>query len=115
MPVVHVPAALRAFSGDRDRFEVEGTTLGKVFAAVASECPELVERIIVDGEIRPEMAVAIDGSILEGSGLIHAVLPDAEIYLVPPIGGGSRSVGAQWRHRSLGLRARLPGVHSRRR
>ncbi len=95
MPVVHVPAALRAFSGDRDRFEVEGATLGEVFAAVAGECPELVERIIVDGDIRPDMAVAIDGSILEGSGLIHPVLPDAEIYLVPPIGGGSRRIGAR--------------------
>lgn len=89
MPTVHVPASLRTVTGDRDRFEVEGGTLGQVFAAVFEECPALRERVILDGELRPDIAVAIDGSILEGSGLVHAVPPDAEIYLVPPIGGGA--------------------------
>ncbi len=89
MPVVHVPAALRSLTGGQDRYEVEGATLGQVFAAVAEECPDLVEQILVDGDLRAEIAVAIDGSILDGSGLIHPVDPDAEIYLVPPLSGGS--------------------------
>jgi molybdopterin converting factor small subunit len=76
-------------TGDRDRFEVEGETLGAVFRAVFEECPALRERVLLDGDLRPDIAVAIDGSILEGSGLVHSVRPDAEIYLVPPIGGGA--------------------------
>ena len=88
MPVVHVPAALRELSGGREAFEVEGDTLGQVFTALAAVCPGLVERIIVDGDLRPDIAVAIDGSILEGSGVVQPVSPDAEIHLVPPIGGG---------------------------
>ncbi|MQA01029.1 MAG: hypothetical protein GEU80_17225 [Dehalococcoidia bacterium] len=88
MAVVHVPASLRAIAGGRDRFEVPGETLRQVFEAVGRECPELAARIIRDGDLRPEIAIAIDGSILEGGGLVQPVGPDAEIYLVPPIGGG---------------------------
>ena len=90
MPVVHIPAALRQFSGDRDRIEVAGANLRQVFAALERECPGLSARIIDDGDLRADIAVAIDGNILEGVGLIEPVRPEAEIYLVPPIGGGGR-------------------------
>ena len=89
MPVVYIPAALRHLSGDRARIEVPGTTLRQVFAALERECPGLSARIIEHDDLRTDMAVAIDGSILEGGGLSQPVHPDAEIYLVPPIGGGS--------------------------
>lgn len=90
MPVVHVPASLRALSEGRERFEVPGETLRQVFEALRAECPTLVARIVEDGDLRPDIAVAIDGSILEGTGLVQAVAQDAEIYLVPPLGGGAR-------------------------
>ncbi len=91
MPTVHVPSSLRALTDGRARFDVEGGTIGQVFAAVARECPELVARIIDDGAIREDMAIAIDGSILEGGELLQEVAAHAEIYLVPPIGGGADS------------------------
>jgi molybdopterin converting factor small subunit len=94
MPVVHIPAALRQYSGDRTRIEVPGANLRQVFAALERQCPGIGERIIADDDLRTDMAVAIDGNILEGGGLIEPVRQDAEIYLVPPIGGGAR------RHRS---------------
>ncbi|MCA9848416.1 MAG: MoaD/ThiS family protein [Dehalococcoidia bacterium] len=88
MPVLHVPASLRDASGGRERFEVEGTTLREVFAAVRASAPDLFDRLVEDGDLRPDIAVAIDGSILEDTGMFTDVAPDAEIYLVPPIGGG---------------------------
>ncbi|MCB9483581.1 MAG: MoaD/ThiS family protein [Dehalococcoidia bacterium] len=88
MPVLHVPASLRDASGGRERFEVEGTTLREVFAAVRASAPDLFDRLVEDGDLRPDVAVAIDGSILEDTGMFTDVAPDAEIYLVPPIGGG---------------------------
>ena len=90
MPVVHIPAALREFSHARDRIEVAGANLRQVFAALERECPGISARIVKDDDLRSDMAVAIDGSILEGHGLIEPVREDAEIYLVPPIGGGAR-------------------------
>ena len=91
MPVVHIPAALRHLTDGRDRLEVAGATLRQVFTAVEQECPALAGRITQGDRMRSDMAVAIDGSILEGGGLVDAVRPDAEIYLVPPLGGGSEA------------------------
>jgi molybdopterin converting factor small subunit len=88
MPVVHVPAALRALSGEQAQIEVEGETLRQVFRALEDGWPELAARIVEDGRLRTDIAVAIDGSILEGGGLVQPVRADAEIYLVPPIEGG---------------------------
>ncbi|MCK9485272.1 MAG: MoaD/ThiS family protein [Dehalococcoidia bacterium] len=89
MAILHVPASLRALTDGRERFEVPGAaTLRQVVEAVGRECPELAARIATDGELRPDMAVAIDGSIIEEGGLLTPVEADAEIYLVPPIGGG---------------------------
>ncbi|MDA0353505.1 MAG: MoaD/ThiS family protein [Chloroflexi bacterium] len=89
MAVLHVPAPLRSLCGGRDRIEAAGETLRAVFTAVGREYPELNARILDAHGLRPEMAVAIDGSILDQSGLLEAVTSDTEIYLVPPIGGGS--------------------------
>ena len=90
MPVLHVPAPLRSLSGGRERIEVEAATLREVFRAVAVEYPELTARIVNEDGLRPDIAVAIDGSILDEGGLTESVRPDTEIYLVPPIGGGTR-------------------------
>jgi molybdopterin converting factor small subunit len=88
--VLHVPAPLRSLSGGRERIEVEAATLREVFRAVAAEYPELTARIVNEDGLRPDIAVAIDGSILDEGGLTESVGPDTEIYLVPPIGGGAR-------------------------
>ena len=93
MPVVYIPASLRHLSGDRARIEVAGATLRQVFAALERECPGLSARIIDHDDLRTDMAVAIDGSILEGGGLSQRVRADAEIYLVPPLGGGTDTTG----------------------
>jgi molybdopterin synthase sulfur carrier subunit len=89
MAVIHIPTALRHLSGDRTQVDVAGDNLRQLFSALERECPGIAARIIEDDHIRSDMAVAIDGSILEGGGLIQPIRPDAEIYLVPPIGGGA--------------------------
>ena len=89
MPVLIVPASLREASNGKDRFDVPGRTLREVFNAIRKEAPELYARVVEDGEMRLDIAVAIDGSILEETGLYIDVAEDAEIYLVPPIGGGA--------------------------
>ncbi len=88
MPVLHVPASLRALSGGADRLEVDAETLRGLFRQVAEECPDLVERIVTDDVLRPDIAVAIDGTILDDGNLGTRLSAATEIYLVPPIGGG---------------------------
>lgn len=88
MAVVHVPASLRSLSNGRDRIMADGATLREVFRAVAVEYPLLTASILDDNGLRPDIAVAIDGSILDGSGLLDPVTAETDIYLVPPLSGG---------------------------
>jgi molybdopterin synthase sulfur carrier subunit len=88
MPVVHIPASLRQLTGGRDRFDVAGETLRQVFASLEAQCPGISARLFEGDTLRSDIAVAIDGTIHEEGGLTQRVAPDAEIYLVPPIGGG---------------------------
>jgi len=88
MPVLHVPASMRSLTDGRERFEVAGASLRDVIAALEDVCPRLTERLVQDGELRPDIAIAIDGSVIEDSGLYQSLAADAEIFLVPPLGGG---------------------------
>ena len=89
MAVLHVPAPLRSLCGGCEQLEADGATLRAVFASIGEAHPELMARILDEHGLRPTMAVAIDGSILDQSGLTEPVSTDTEIYLVPPIGGGA--------------------------
>ncbi len=88
MASVHLPPALRRFAGDRERVDAPGTTLRQVFAALDAEWPGLAAQIVQDDSILPQLAVAIDGTVVE-SGLGASVGPETEIYLIPAIGGGA--------------------------
>ena len=88
MPTLHIPAVLFHLSNNEKEIIVEGNNLRAIFRKVSELYPDLVDRIIQDDSLRPDIAVAIDGTILEDGNLIQPLAPDAQIYLVPPIGGG---------------------------
>ena len=89
MAVLNIPPSLRSLCDDCTQIEVDGLTLRAVFSAVATRHPKLASRILDNQGLRPDIAVAIDGSILDQSALTATIAADTEIYLVPPIGGGS--------------------------
>jgi molybdopterin converting factor small subunit len=87
MPTLVVPSLLRPLCGGAARLEVEGATLGEVLRAADARCPGFFNRVVEDGKVRPELAVAIDGEA--GSFALHQPLaPGAEVAIVPAIGGG---------------------------
>jgi molybdopterin converting factor small subunit len=87
MPILVVPSLLRPLCGGAPRLEVEGSTLGDVLRAADARCPGFFSRVVEDGRVRPELAVAIDGEA--GSFALHEPLSlGAEVAIVPAIGGG---------------------------
>ncbi len=87
MPTLVVPTLLRPLCGGARRLELEGATLGEVLRAAEARCPGFFGRVVEDGRVRPELAVAIDGEA--GSFALHEPLsPGAEVAIVPAIGGG---------------------------
>ena len=87
MAIVHIPTQMRSLARGRDRVEARGSTLRQVIEALDADCPGMKDQLTEDGKIRSQLAIAVDGAVVE-SGLVAPVAEDAEIYVVPAIGGG---------------------------
>ncbi len=88
MATVIIPATLREMCAGTSKLEVPGSTVGEVLREIDARCPGFYERVVENGRIRPELAVALDGEILS-LALHDTVEPNAEIAIVPAIGGGA--------------------------
>ena len=87
MANVWIPAPLRSLCGGAGTLEVDGATLGEVLRALEVRCPGFLERVVEDGRLRPELAVAIDGEA-QSFALQQEVRADADIAIIPAISGG---------------------------
>ena len=82
-----VPALLRPMCGGATRMEAPGATLGAVLRSLDGQCPGIYDRVVEEGRVRPELAIALDGEA-QALPLHHPLAPEAEITIVPAIGGG---------------------------
>ena len=82
-----VPAPLRRLTGGHDRLEVAGATLGALVDAIERAHPGFRERVVADGELRPSLAVSVDGDLVT-RGLDEPVGSASEVHFVPALGGG---------------------------
>jgi molybdopterin converting factor small subunit len=87
MAKVSVPTLLRPLCDGRRTLEVPASTLEQLLRALDVECPGFYDRVVEDGAVRPELAVAID-SEAAAYPLFEPLRPDAEVTIVPAIGGG---------------------------
>ncbi len=85
---VHIPAHWRDHSGGRATVEVDGRNVREVINHLEAACPGM-KALITDetGDVRGEIAVAINSEVTEG-GMLEPVPEGAEIFLIPAIGGG---------------------------
>ena len=89
MVTVHIPTGLRSLSGERELVQVPGnSSLRQVIENLERECPGMKERLILEGDIHPGIAFFIDDE-QTSEGLIQRVPDEAEIYILPAMGGGS--------------------------
>lgn len=82
-----VPALLRGLCGGEAHIDLTGSTIAEILADAEARCPGLYDRVVEDGRLRPELAFAVDGEVI-GLALHDVVGPNAEIAIVPAIGGG---------------------------
>jgi len=87
MAIVFVPKQLEATAGGASEIAVEGDTVRRVLEALAEEHPKFVEAVLEDDELRPDLAVAIDGEI-STVGLRARVESDSEVHFIPALAGG---------------------------
>ena len=88
MVKVHIPTALRTFSGGRGEVEIEGNaSLRAVFERLNAACPGIREQLLDEEGIMPGIAIFINDE-QETEGLIQRVPADGTIHILPAMGGG---------------------------
>jgi sulfur-carrier protein len=87
MATVVIPSLLRKYTGGVDRVTVSGKTIGQVIDELGSKYPEIREHLLENGDVKPSVAVSIDGEMGTG-GVLDRVGTSSEIFFIPAIGGG---------------------------
>ncbi len=87
MAIVVIPALLRKYTGGKDRIVVSGRNVGQIIDDLERQFPGLREHVIEDGDIKPSIAISIDGDMSTG-GVLEPVRDSSEVFILPAIGGG---------------------------
>ena len=86
MATVFIPAMLQSLTGGVTQMQIAGSTVRALINALEERFPGFKDRLLQDGDLRPDIAVAVDGEF--AVDLIERVHPDSEVHFVPPISGG---------------------------
>jgi sulfur-carrier protein len=87
MATVVIPALLRKFTDGKDRISASGRNVGQLIDDLERQYPGLREHIIEEGEVKPSVAISIDGEMGTG-GVLEPVRESSEVFILPAIGGG---------------------------
>ena len=87
MAVVWIPALLQGLTGGEEKVSVSGATIGEIVDHLEARFPGVRERLVERGELRPHIAVAIDGNV-SPEGLEQDVQESSEIHFIPALSGG---------------------------
>ena len=90
--IIHIPAALREFAGDRGTVEIDHapTMLSELLEQLWQTYPGLRDRIITEqGQVRQHINIFVgDENIRYLGGLATSVPADAVISIIPAVSGG---------------------------
>ena len=87
MAKVFIPTMLQSMTGGVKQVDLEARTVRQVVDRLDELYPGMKDRLVEDGSIRPNLAVAIDGEVAR-MGLLEKVGDSTEVHFVPAIGGG---------------------------
>jgi molybdopterin converting factor small subunit len=87
MATVVVPALLRKLTDGQDRVIAHGRNVGEIVEDLERQFPGFREQLIENGDIKPSIAVSIDGEMGTG-GILDRVGESSEVFFIPAIGGG---------------------------
>ena len=84
---VFVPTMLQTMTGGVKQIDMEADNVRQVIDRLETLYPGIKDRLIESGQIRSNLAVAIDGEVAR-MGLLEKIGEAREIHFVPAIGGG---------------------------
>ena len=84
---VFVPTMLQTMTNGVKQIDMEADNVRQVIDRLETLYPGIKDRLIESGQIRSNLAVAIDGEVAR-MGLLEKIGEAKEIHFVPAIGGG---------------------------
>ena len=90
MAMVFIPTMLQNLTDGVKQVELEASSVRQVVEGLEGMFPGMKERLVEDGEIRPNISVAVDGEITP-MGILEKIAANSEVHFVPAIGGGGPS------------------------
>ena len=84
---VFVPTMLQTMTHGVKQIDMEADNVRQVIDRLETLYPGMKDRLIESGQIRSNLAVAIDGEVAR-MGLLEKIGEAREIHFVPAIGGG---------------------------
>ena len=85
---VFVPTMLQTMTDGVKQIDMEAHNVRQVIDRLETLYPGIKDRLVESGQIRSNLAVAIDGEVAR-MGLLEKIGEAREIHFVPAIGGGS--------------------------
>jgi len=85
---VFVPTMLQTMTDGVKQIDMEADNVRQVIDRLETLYPGIKDRLVESGQIRSNLAVAIDGEVAR-MGLLEKIGEAREIHFVPAIGGGS--------------------------
>ena len=87
MTTVFIPTMLQPLTSGVKQVHLEARNVRQVIDRLDELYPGMKARLVEDGQIRSNVAVAIDGEVAR-MGLLERVGETSEVHFVPAIGGG---------------------------
>ena len=88
MATVFIPTMLQKMTDGVKQVDVEARNVRQVIDGLDKLYPGMKDRLLEEGQIRSNLAVAIDGEVAR-MGLLERLKENSEVHFVPAIGGGS--------------------------
>ncbi len=87
MATVYIPTMLQKMTGGVRQVDCQGRNVRQIIDGLEAHFPGIKDRLVEDGEIRANLAVAIDGDVAR-MGMLERVHESSEVHFVPAIAGG---------------------------
>ena len=87
MATIFIPTMLQKMTDGAQMVDMEVRNVRQVIERLEEIYPGIKDRLLEDGDIAPNIAVAIDGDVAI-MGLLQRVGENSEVHFVPAIGGG---------------------------
>jgi len=84
---IFIPTMLQSLTAGVKQVDLDARNVRQIIERLEELYPGMKDRLVEDGEIRSNLAIAIDGDVAI-MGMLEKVEENSEVHFVPAIGGG---------------------------